>query len=144
MITFDIKQITAVKGKQTFYQLTIDDFPAYNDEDDENQRNEKKKGVLDWYEEELEVKYQKDLHMIYAYMQRVANNQMVAGSKYHELSRPKSDQIKDFEFKHGDLRVYAFQAPGGKIIAVGGYKNRQNKDINRLRSLKQQYLDSLK
>ncbi|MBO9573646.1 MAG: hypothetical protein J7497_15770 [Chitinophagaceae bacterium] len=144
MPNFDLKKITATKGKQLFYQLTIDDNPDYSDAETEEEKNERKTGVLDEYEAGLEKRYQKDLKMIYAYMDRVSNNLAVSGQKYHELDRPSGDRVKDFEFKHGDLRVYGFKHDSGKIITVGGYKNSQKADIQRLRSLKQQYLDSLK
>lgn len=144
MPIFDLKKITAIKGKQACYQLTVDDFPEYLITDTPDQQNEKKTGVLDVFEEGLEVKDRKNLKMIYAFMERVANNLPVAGTKYHELKRPKSDPVKDFEFKHGDIRIYGFKSPRGKIFVLGGYKNNQAADIVRMRSLKKQYLESLK
>lgn len=69
----------------------------------------------------------------------------VSGKKYHELTgRSKNDNVRDFEFKHGDLRVYCFKNDVGKIFATCGYKNNQIPDINKLRSLKNQYIESLK
>lgn len=145
MPKFDLKKITAIKGKQNFYQLTIDDSPNYNGIETAEERNEKKTGVLDLYESELEKIYIKDLNMIYTYMDRVANNLPVSGKKYHELTdRPKNDIIKEYEFKHGDLRVYAIKHKIGKIFVLGGYKNNQVQDIKKVRSLKNQYLQSLK
>jgi hypothetical protein len=144
MSKFDLKAIDSIKGKQAFYQLTIDDNPNLGDLKDGETENDRKTGALDIYEEQLEKKYQKDLIMIYAYMERVANNQPVDGKKYHILDRPATDPIQDFEFKHGDLRVYGFKSAEGKIIVLGGYKNNQKSDINRLRSLKKQYLESFK
>jgi hypothetical protein len=32
----------------------------------------------------------------------------------------------------------------GKIILLGGYKNKQAKDINKFRAIKKQYIESLK
>lgn len=144
MPIFDLKKITAIKGKQVFYQLTIDDFPDYKTTDSPDDQNNKKTGVLDLFERELESKYRKNLLMIYSFMERVANNLPVSGAKYHELKRPKIDSIKEFEFKHGDIRVYAFKSSGGKIFVLGGYKNNQDSDIIKMRSLKKQYLVSLK
>jgi len=144
MSNFDLKKITAIKGRQVFYQLTIDDNPVYDGVETEEEKNEKKTGILDIYESQLEKRYKKDLRMIYTYMIRVANNMQVSGAKYHELDRPKNDPVKDYEFKHGDLRVYAFKIHNGKIFVHGGFKNSQAKDIAILRSLKKQYLESLK
>ena len=47
-------------------------------------------------------------------------------------------------FKAGNLRVYAIANYGGKIIVLGGYKNRQAKDIVAFRSIKKRYLEHLK
>jgi hypothetical protein len=144
MPTFDLKKITLIDGKQTFYQLTIDDIPNFEGATTEEEKNERKTGVLDLYEQELEAMYMKDIEMIYAYMNMVANNAQIPGKKYHDLDRDKNDPHPDFEFKHGDLRLYGVKIPGGKIIFLGGYKNNEEKNIRRLRSLKKQYFVSLK
>lgn len=140
MPKFDLKKITAVKGNQEFYQLTIDDFPDFSGVKNELEKNDKKTGVLDEFEARLEEKYKKDLKGILTYMNRVANGQSCPSTKFRELKgRIKSDKIKDYEFKHGDLRVYCFKTNGGKIVAVCGYKNQQTQDIAKLRSLKELY-----
>ena len=143
MSKFDLKQIDSIKGIQKFYQLTIDDKPDYSNLAEGETKNDRKTGVLDKYKTQLQSKYLKDLVSIYAYMERVANNEPVPGIKYHILERPKSDPYVDFEFKKGDLRVYGIQTPDGKVIVLGGYKNDQPADIRRLRSLKEQYFKSI-
>lgn len=122
MHTFGLKRITSVKGRIKFYQLMIDDNL-----------------VLDDYENRLERKYKKGLEMIYAYMNLHSNGENLPGTKYHLLQRPKNDPYPDFEFKHGDLRLYGVKTIEGKIIFLGGYKNSQKKNIKKLRSLKNQY-----
>ena len=139
MPKFDLKEISAIKGKQKFYQLTIDDEPALMKGDSEEVINEKKTGVLDIFEEHLEKKYRKDIEMVYAYMNIIANGEHVAGTKYHILERDKNDPYQDFEFKHGKLRIYGVKIDGGKVIFLGGYKNQERKNLQRLRSLKKQY-----
>ena len=129
MPKFDLKRMYAIKGAQEFYQLTIDDKPDLIGAHTDKEKNERKTGELDKFIKNLEVKYEKNIKMIFAYMDFVANNIPVSGVKYHELKRPASDPVKDFEFKHGDLRVYAFKIPNGKIIAIAGYKNTQPQDI---------------
>jgi hypothetical protein len=143
MPNFNLKKITAIRGKQVFYQLTIDDDPIFSPNDDEVAKNEKRTGVLDIYERDLEAKHSNDLEKIYAYMNMVADNKHVPGTKYHELERNKNDPYPDFEFKHGDLRVYGVKISGGKIIVLGGFKNEQRQNITRLRSLKKQYFESI-
>jgi uridine kinase len=144
MPNFDLKLLTGVRGIQRFYQLTIDDNPVILVTDTLEQQNEKKIGVLDQYEKQLEEKYKPDLEKIYAYMDVIANNGSLPATKFRELKRPGSDKDKDFEFKSGDLRVYAIKGEGSKIIVLCGYKNKQKKDINKMRSLKKQYVQSLK
>ena len=144
MPKFDLKKITAIKGNQAFYQLTIDDNPDLSTAKTDAEINDLKTGVLDIYENSLEIKYKKNMIQIYNAMDRVAKNEHVPGEKYHELDRPKNDPYKDFEFKHGDLRIYAFKSEAGKIIALGGYKNNQDGDIQKMRSIKLQYFDTLK
>ena len=144
MHIFDLKKIPSIKGRLAFYQLTIDDKPVFEETDTEEKRNKKKNGVLDDYEKELQKKYRKDIEMIYAYMNMHSNGEHIPGTKYHELERPKNDPYPDFEFKHGDLRLYGVKITNGKIIFLGGYKNRQNKNLKRLRSLKKQYFETTK
>ena len=144
MPNFDLKKITIIDGKQVFYQLTIDDSPNFDGAITEDEINGRKTGVLDLYEQELESRYIKDMEMIYAYMNMVANNAQIPGTKYHELDRDKNDPYQDFEFKHGDLRLYGVKITGGKIIFLGGYKKNEEKNIRRLRSLKRQFFTSLK
>lgn len=144
MSTFGIKKIMAIKGKQQFYQLTIDDHPDLTGAISEEEVNERKTGVLDIYEKNLEKSYRKNLIQIYNIMERVANNVHVPGDKYHEMTgRDKSDPHKDYEFKHGDLRVYAIKTSSGKVIILCGYKNSQSSDIRQMRQLKKQFLNSL-
>lgn len=127
MPNFNIQKITAVNGKQDFYQLEIDNVC-----------------VLDAFELELEQIYQGELAKIFYLMQAVANNQSLPPKKYKLLDRLKNDNIKDFEFKTKHIRIYGFQASNGKIIAVAGFKNSQPRDISRLRSLKYQYFEKIK
>jgi hypothetical protein len=144
MPNFDTKKLEFIKGKQVFYQLTLDDKADFSGAVTEEEINGRKTGILDIYEREMESIYKKDLVKIYAYMDMVANNKQVPGTKYHELDRDKNDPYPDFEFKHGDLRVYGAKIPGGKILLLGSYKNKEQKNIIRLRSLKKQYFESIK
>lgn len=77
-------------------------------------------------------------------MERVANGQHVPGKYFHDLKGGKNNTPKEYEFKHGDLRVYAIQDHRGKIIVLCGFKNKQRNEIVKFRALKEQYLNSLK
>lgn len=144
MSKFDLKKIDFIKGTQEFYQLTIDDDPDFSNMREDENREDRKTGVLDEFEKSLNETERKKLKSIYAIMERVANNQHVDGTKYHELmERPSSDPIKDFEFKKDKIRIYASQMPGGKILMLCGFKNSQSKDIKKFRKLKQRYFESV-
>lgn len=133
----------AVKGRETFYQLTIDDTYTISGNETPEELNAKKTGVLDFFENSLEKKYKKNLNGIYTYMNLVAQGVSVPKEKFKEIT-PDKETVKEYEFKNGDLRVYAIKTSAGKIILFPGYKNKQKKEINQFRELKRQYLLSLK
>lgn len=76
-------------------------------------------------------------------MDGVANLNSVSEEKFKDIT-PSGDKIKEYEFKSGDLRVYGIKIPNGKLIVLGGFKNQQNSDITKFRSLKIEYLQSIK
>ena len=82
------------------------------------------------------------MEKIYFYMNEIANNRTLPKTKFRDVT-PQKERIKEYEFKDGNLRVYAISTFGGKIIIMGGYKNRQKKDFSAFRSLKRQYLEQL-
>lgn len=73
-------------------------------------------------------------------MNEVANIRTLPDTKFKDVT-PEKEKVKEYEFKEGNLRVYAIKKFGGKIIVIGGYKNRQKKDFRTFRSLKEQYLN---
>ena len=139
MPIFGFKIITEVKGRETFYQLTINDSFKTTGKETPDEINAKKTGVLDDFENSLETKYQKDLRGIYTYMNLIAQGSSVSKEKFKDIT-PDKEKVKEYEFKHGDLRVYAIKTEGGKIIMLAGYKNKQKDQIKKFRSLKKQYL----
>ena len=73
-------------------------------------------------------------------MNEVANIRTLPNTKFKDIT-PRKENVKEYEFKEGNLRVYAIKKFGGKIIILGGYKNRQKQDLRKFRSLKEQYLN---
>lgn len=124
MSKFALQNIDAVQGKQSFEKLLVDGVAPF-----------------DTFENTLEKKYKKNLAKIYFYMDEVANNRALPCTKFKDVT-PKKESVKEYEFKDGDLRVYAISKFGGKIIILGGYKNHQDKDYIKFRSLKKQYIES--
>lgn len=138
MSKFVIKNIREVNGIQECKQIVI----LKNDENPEA-ISEEQPGVFDEYQAELQQKYTNSFIGIVSIMNRVANLQTVSPDKFKDIT-PHGESVKEFEFKFGDLRVYAIKIPGGKLTILCGYKNRQKKDISKFRSLKKQYLAHIK
>jgi len=130
MSNFVVTNIDEVNGKQECKQLVI-------------VKNGEYLGVFDEFENSLQKKYDSSLVAIISIMNRVANLQTVSPDKFKDIT-PDGEPVKEFEFKYRDLRVYAIKVFNGKLIVLCGYKNSQKKDIVKFRSLKKQYLDSLK
>ncbi|MBQ0093195.1 MAG: hypothetical protein KBS36_00970 [Bacteroidales bacterium] len=122
MSKFALQSIEAVQGKQTFEKLLVNGVAPF-----------------DTFEQELEGQDKRSLEKIYFYMNEVANNRTLPSTKFKDVT-PEKEKIKEYEFKDGDLRVYCISKFKGKIIIMGGYKNRQKKDYRTFRSLKEQYL----
>ena len=122
MSKFTLQNIEAVQGKQTFEKLLVDGVAPF-----------------DTFEQGLEEQNKRSLEKIYFYMNEVANNRTLPNTKFKDVTLEK-EKVKEYEFKDGDLRVYGISKFGGKIIIMGGYKNRQKKDFRTFRSLKEQYL----
>lgn len=127
MSNFALKRIEAVIGKQAFYDLIID-------------------GVSQADEFMLEIKgnsqYESEVRTILAYMDLVANMVLLPKTKFRDIT-PEKEKAKEYEFKSDHLRVYTFHLEKtGKIVSYWGFKNNQDKDIKRFRSLKKQFLEN--
>ena len=125
MPIFTLRKISAVKGKQEFVELVIDGV-----------------GQLESYELSLQKNYQKNLESIFLYMNRVANLCGLPKEKFRDIT-PHAEIVREYEFKSGDLRVYAIKKLNGKIVVFCGHKSTQPKDEVRFRAIKKQYLESL-
>ena len=125
MAIFALKLIGAVSGKQVFQKLLVNGIAPFDE-----------------FEKDLEDHDRRSLEKIYYYMNEVANNRTLPKTKFRDVT-PAKERVKEYEFKDGNLRVYAISAFGGKIIIMGGYKNRQKKAFTAFRSLKRQYLEQL-
>jgi len=127
MSKFALEKIEAIKGKQTFYDLKINNV-----------------GQFESFSNELEEEYKSELVTLNARMDLVANLNRLPKEKFRDIT-PKKQAVKEYEFKTKHLRLYAIHfEKTGKVIVLGGYKNTQKKDIRSFRSLKSQFLKSLK
>ena len=128
MSKFTLNLIEEVKGKQIFEKLVIDN-----------------KCQFDEFEQKVcaNKKYKIEIGKIYAYMEQVSNLMGLPNNKFKDIT-PDKEQVKEYEFKSKHLRVYAIKKKNGKIVILGGYKNNQKKEINKFRSIKRRYLESIK
>ena len=128
MHIFALRLMDEIRGKQKFYKLIVDGV-----------------SLLDEFEFEISTnpKYFSLFRKVLTLMELIANNQTLPGEKFKTLRSVSWHQVKEYEFKSGPLRVYAFNIEGGKIVVCGGYKNSQKTDIRKFQSLKRQYVESL-
>lgn len=125
MPKFALERIKAINGKQVFEKLIIDNICQ-----------------LDSFEDEINLgkRYKNELSMIYSYMDSMANLKSLPEGKFKDIT-PSKEVVKEYEFRSKHLRVYAIKKENGKIIILGGYKNRQKKDFREFRSIKKMYLE---
>ena len=129
MSNFALIEIEGIEGKQKFFKLEKDgicEFDVFYDKIKAQKR------------------YYSELLTIFDKMDYVANLGRLPKTQFRPLT-PKKEYVKEYEFKTKHLRVYAIhEEKTGKIIICGGYKKDQKKDIKHFRSIKRQYLESLK
>jgi len=97
---------------------------------------------FDQFQEEIyrsKSQYVTELGMILQYMERDGNGQSVADKK--KDITPDKALVKEYEYKTKHLRVYAIKQKDGKIIILGGFKNKQKRDIRKFRQIKKQLID---
>lgn len=115
-----------VKGIISFKKLVIDGFCPYEEF---------------WMQVEKEGNLRKQLVGIVHNMNEVANRKSLPKEKFRDIT-PDKESVNEYEFKKGDLRVYAIKDVAGHIVILGGKKNSQKRDIKSFRSIKQRYLRS--
>jgi hypothetical protein len=134
---FEIKLLTQVSGKVTFYKLLKDEICLF----DEFQKLIRQDG-----------NHTTELITAFGLMDQVAQNKHLPGTKYHPLgesfsytSKGKPYRARNHEIKTKNLRVYLchLEDPAGKVVVMMGHKNTQDADIASFKSLVQQYLSTL-
>ncbi len=119
MNRFAFLEMEEVVGKIKFFKLSIDGDIEYDEFENTCKANPKDMDSLVG---------------ILRYMNRKSNLEKVPPGKYKSLDN-KGENLKTFEFKKDNLRVYGMTRPGGKIIVFGAKKGTQNKDIKRIKSI---------
>lgn len=80
-----------------------------------------------------EVRDKKKLANIYAYMDMLGPQIMLPKTKFRFIGDKKMPNL--FEFKKDDIRVYVIKQAPSVYIVLGGYKGRQDLDIERVKNL---------
>jgi pyruvate/2-oxoacid:ferredoxin oxidoreductase alpha subunit len=76
-------------------------------------------------------------------MDSISNLNRLPATKFKEIQgRPFGDNTKEYEIKKKPYRVYLFKDADGNIIVFGSTKSSQNRDIKRLRAIKNEYIKS--
>lgn len=127
MSIFALRKIESIDGKQTIDKLIINE-----------------KCQFDEFEEKIykQGRFVNQLGMLYTYLEFASNGEKLPITHFRDIT-PENEKIKEYEIKTKHLRIYAIKKDNGKIIVLGGFKNSQKKDINKFRSIKKRYLESL-
>ncbi len=128
MLIFALRKIEAIVGKQSFYELLIEGNSQYEDFTKKVKKN---------------PQYYSELKTILAYMNLVVELKMLPKAKFRDIT-PIKDTVREYEFKSDHLRVYTFHLEKtGKVVAYWGYKNSQDEDMKRIRSIKQRFIETI-
>lgn len=129
MPTFALKPIEEVTGRLTFYRLYVDDVCEWEEF---------------WNTYSDDPQYATELEAIQRRMELLAELRPISSpSKWKELKRNKNDRYKDYEIKTKRLRAYYFKVDEGNAVVLIGFKKDQDKDIKKLRRIKQAYFTHL-
>lgn len=127
MLKFATKRVPEIKAREMVEQLLVNEV-----------------GQLDRLENEIQgTTYKKEFIPMLAKIQHVADGGNI-GSIVKLLKG--NDGQTEYEFRSKHLRVFAIQLQDRKLIIYGGIKRRADSsdNISIFRSLKKQYLESLK
>jgi len=126
---FAFIKMDEIKGRISFYKL-------------KSQNNIQ----LDDFETDLfkNPTYKKEYRKIISWMDLYSNGELVGMAKFHKLDNEK-EPYPLFKFKSKHLRIYGMACPFGELIILAGFKNRQNRDIKRVRKIaKEVYQEKIK
>lgn len=75
----------------------------------------------------------KKLINIYAYMDCLSPSNLLPSSKFRQIKGLRRNDV--YEFKKNDIRIYVIKKKPDIYVVLGGYKGSQDKDINRIDKL---------
>lgn len=127
MPKFGLKLIESINARQKVYQLLIDEVAQ-----------------LDLFRTDLSnTTYESQLNTLLTYIEYAANGGSLPDTKMKNITK-KGDSNAEYEFKSKSLRVYVAQLPSKQVLILGAYKSKkQQRDIDKFRAIKNQYLNIL-
>lgn len=81
----------------------------------------------------LSTRDPKKLINIYAYMDCLSPSNLLPSSKFRQIKGLRRNDV--YEFKKNDIRIYVIKKRPDIYVVLGGYKGSQDKDINRIDKL---------
>lgn len=81
----------------------------------------------------LSTRDTKKLMNIYACMDSLSPSNLLPASKFRQIKGLKRNDV--YEFKKNDIRIYVIKKKPNIYVVLGGYKGSQDKDINRIDKL---------
>ena len=139
MSNFAFRKVGAIKPKEQVLQLVIGKEGQHFDEKaqlfDAAGQIIEKTGQLDIFEEETKSQYSRQYSRILYVLELAASGTLLPKEKFRVYNAPSSITLRVYECKAGDLRLYVAQMKSGKVIVLGGMKNRQKADFRQLNSL---------
>jgi putative component of toxin-antitoxin plasmid stabilization module len=152
MSTFVLRKMETVAGRLHFFALHICKKCPFDgickvSKEEAIKKYECELGPWDIFADGLVKRnpnFKKQLITVYSRIDSLAQLQTLPKNKFKDITPPK-DNVKEYEIKTPDLRVYLFHLEHlGRVIICGGIKGTQNADIRQFRNLKRDYLLSLK
>lgn len=121
MSTFTLIPIESLETRDRFFELIMDGENRYDN-----------------FIQELNDKDRKKVISIYKYMELVGNRTVLSKDKFRFIKDSKAA----YEFKKDNIRLYCFKLEDLYwIMAHGGYKGSQKRDIRIIQDLEAQYLE---
>lgn len=124
---FVLEEFKEIKGLTKVYKLQVNGSCPFDEF---------------WHLIEQEGNIKAQLKSAMAILERYSLNMVLPREKFKDIT-PRKEKCNEYEVKTKDLRIYLFRLPSGAIVVLGGKKTSQARDINRFRTLKNQYINSL-
>jgi|WetSurMetagenome_2_1015567.scaffolds.fasta_scaffold260301_1 hypothetical protein len=126
MPIYSLKRIEEINGTIIFYKLLKGNNCQYDEF---------------WEQCVRDGNYEIELDKISAVIYRIANKMPVQQPNKQKDITPENEEIREYEIRTKNLRIYTIILPKtGNVVVLGGKKNKQKKDIPKFRNIKKEFL----